>query len=353
MKKSTSKPHPWLSGLKALAARRIIRHANTRKAEIALQLATLAETMPRTEGWIFEAKYDGYRILAIKRGTVLKLISRNGLDWTHRFANVAEALLQVDSEDFILDGEIVIFDRRGKSSFAELQKALSTGVSRRFTYVVFDVLRLERYDLRPLPLLARKRLLESLSSQFPTEDLNLSPVVEKNPKTFFARIKKRGLEGVIAKRAQSPYRSGRSEDWLKIKASFEEEFLIAGYTEPEGSRAGFGALLLAYHDDKGQLIYSGRVGTGFDESDLKQIYKWLRRHPRKSSPFANKLHPLERRGVHFVKAGLVAQIRYANWTTDARLRQAVFLGLREDKLTGQVKRPAANISPHVPRNLER
>jgi len=351
-RRSTSRP--WLKGLRALAARRVLRSAHARVPKITLQLATLSESLPdETTGWIFEAKYDGYRILAIKSGGVVQLISRNGLDWTHRFANIAEALARTGAEDFVIDGEIVIFDRRGKSSFAELQRALREGGSRRFTYVIFDVLRLERYDLRALPLIARKRLLESLSAEFRSDDLSLSPVVEKNPKTFFARIKKRGLEGIIAKRAHSPYRSGRSPDWLKIKASLEEEFVIAGYTEPDGARAGFGALLLGYHDERGQLIYAGRVGTGFDDSDLRRLYAWLRRHPRQRSPFANALTPLERRGVHFVKAGLVAQIRFANWTSDARLRQAVFLGLREDKLTGQVKKPAGNISTYVPRNLER
>ena len=294
------------------------------------QLATLVDAPPEGPEWLHEIKLDGYRILCrIQRGTV-RLISRNGHDWTDRFPAVAAALAELPAKSAILDGEAVIFDASGRSSFQALQNALGRVRSaQQVQLVLFDCLYLDGYEVSAAPLLERKQLLRGLLARGPGDSvLHFSDHVTGRGADFFAAACAKQVEGVVAKRADAAYRSGRSRAWLKIKCSKRQEFVIAGFTEPSGSRVGLGALLLAAHDADGDLRYCGKVGTGFDSATLKTLRSALERIEREGSALAD---PPRMRGVHWVAPRLVAEVSFTEWTSDGRVRHPVFLGLREDK----------------------
>jgi bifunctional non-homologous end joining protein LigD len=278
--------------------------------------------------WIFERKLDGIRCMSHRDdGGPVRLVSRTDKDMTGQFAEVADALEAQPCKDFVFDGEVVAF-QDGITSFSRLQRRAREQVSV-FLYV-FDLLRHEGRDVRDLPLRERKALLRgSLEFGGP---VRYSPHRNEHGTKLFREACSRGLEGLIAKRADSPYRSAaRSRDWLKLKCHFEQELAIGGFTAPQGSRTDFGALLVGYHED-GRLRYAGKVGTGFDRATLEQLGRRLRELERDDPPFAD-VHPIPR-GTHWVEPELVAQIGFSEWTRDGRLRHPRYLGLRDDKPAG-------------------
>jgi bifunctional non-homologous end joining protein LigD len=283
--------------------------------------------------WIFERKLDGIRCLAIRDGSGVRLMSRTGRQMNREYPAIVEALEREPSEDFIGDGEIVAFEN-GVTSFSRLQRRARERVPV-FLYL-FDLPRHEGEDLRPLPLRKRKaRLRRALDFRGP---VRFTPHRNgEHGEELYREACQKGLEGVIAKRADSPYQSGaRSRDWLKLKCHAEQELVIGGYTAPKGSRVELGALLVGHHDARGTLRYAGKVGTGFDRHTLRTLGERLRELERDDSPFA-PFKPIPP-GTHWVRPELVAQIGFAEWTRDGRLRHPRFLGLREDKPAREVVR---------------
>jgi bifunctional non-homologous end joining protein LigD len=283
-------------------------------------------------GWIFERKLDGVRCIAHRDGGgPARLLSRTDRDMTGQFPELAEALGAQPLDDFVVDGEIVAF-ADGVTSFSRLQRRARERVSV-FLYV-FDILRHEGRDVRDRPLRERKALLRD-AFEFGGR-LRYSRHRNRHGKRLFSEACRQGLEGLIAKRADSPYRSeARSRDWLKLKCHLEQELVIGGFTAPQGSRTDFGALLVGYHEE-GELRYAGKVGTGFDRIALETLGRRLRELVRDDPPFAD-VHPIPR-GTHWVEPELVAQIGFSEWTRDGRLRHPRYLGLRDDKPAGEVVR---------------
>ena len=310
---------------------------------ISPMLATLVDAPFDDPAWLFEVKWDGFRAIASidAEGTVT-LTSRNGLDLVKRFKTLGSIGTAFRSLPVIVDGEICALDAQGRSSFQALQQVDMTarGKGRTpLTYVAFDLLYADGRDLRALPLEERKAKLEKLI--VPDRGVLYSKHIVGRGKEFFALAQREKLEGIIGKRRDSPYRMARSRDWFKIKAKYEEEFVIGGWNDPKGSRSEFGALLLGYHEGV-KLIFAGQVGTGFNQKLLREIGAELRKRERKTSPFAAL--PRMKPEPHFVKPELVAQIAFAEWTHEGLLRQPVFLGLRSDKAAHEVTREGAQPS---------
>ncbi len=301
--------------------------------------ATLAREPFSREGWIFERKLDGIRCIAMRDRDTVRLISRTGHELGRSYPELVEALGRQRCQKFVADGEIVAFVR-GVTSFAKLQGRMQVkdpDAARRIGIKVFlclfDLVHLAGRDTTDLPLRARKALLRrSLSFADP-----IRFVTHRNTdgERFFREACRRGLEGVIAKRADSRYRHSRSTDWLKFKCLAEQEFVIGGYTAPKGSRTDFGALLVGYNED-GSLRYAGKVGTGFGRQTLKTLGAQLRELERRQSPFIDATP--KPTGTRWVSPQLVAQIAFSEWTRDGRLRQPRYLGLREDKPPREVVR---------------
>jgi bifunctional non-homologous end joining protein LigD len=301
--------------------------------------AVLADQPFSDPDWIFERKLDGVRCLAFRRGAAVRLVSRTGHDMNRTYPELVEALEAEPCEDFVADGEVVAFDGavtsfsrlQGRMQLSDPEEASRTRIPV-FLYL-FDLLGHEGEDLRPLPLRRRKaRLRDALSFHRP---VRFMPHRNERGEEMFRDACERGLEGVIAKRAGSPYRSGRSRDWLKLKCHAEQELVIGGFTAPKGSRTEFGALLMGYYED-GQLRYAGKVGTGFGRATLADLGRRMRELERDEPPFAD-VHPVPR-GTRWVRPELVAQIAFSEWTRDGRLRHPRFLGLRDDKPARQVVR---------------
>jgi bifunctional non-homologous end joining protein LigD len=290
-----------------------------------LMKAVLTDAPFDEPGWIFERKFDGIRCLAVKHGGEVRLLSRNDLDLRERFPTIAAAVEALDADDFALDGEVVAV----RGGFAGLAH---TGGR---AYFVFDALELGGEDVRELPLAERKQRLRALGLSAP---LHASEPLKGNGLTLFKRACRNGWEGLIAKRADSPYIARRSRDWLKVKCGKEQEFVIGGFTEPRGSRTGFGALLLGHYRD-GALVYAGKVGTGFTQGFLDELAPRLQELRQESSPFDEGDPPHLR--VTWVRPELVAQVAFSEWTADGRLRHPRFLGLRDDKSPEEVVREDA------------
>jgi bifunctional non-homologous end joining protein LigD len=291
-------------------------------------LATLVKKPFHKPGWIYEEKYDGYRILAYKEGDRVTLISRNGNDRTATYASVARAIQQLRIRTLLLDGEVVAFDKQGISRFQLLQEGKASA------YAVFDCLYNSGRDLRHEPLEIRRPAAESAIGK--TQGLMISHRLADRGLEAFRFAKKKGYEGVVAKDTSSPYIEGRSSKWLKIKVHQEDEFVIGGFTKPEGSRPYFGALLLGAFDH-GELRYVGKVGTGFNERTLASLYQKFRPLVQSKPPFVD---PPRERDVTYLKPKFVAQLSFQEWTADRKLRQPVFLGLRDDKRPEEVQMPA-------------
>jgi bifunctional non-homologous end joining protein LigD len=340
-----------------LAASELAKLPYARRAaqpkEFGPQLATLTNQVPEGDGWLHELKFDGYRILAhIEGARKVRLISRNGKDWTARFRVVADAISDLPLKAGLLDGEVVALDNGGVSNFQRLQNSLKTGNDASLVYYVFDAPYLDGYDLTNVPLLQRKEVLARVvHSAHPKNDgrVRYSDHIEGHGAHVLQRACQSGMEGIIAKRAEGVYHQFRTPDWLKIKCTKQQEFVIGGYTKPEGSRIGFGALLLGYYAN-GELIYAGRVGTGFTQQSLKQLAAELKKRTLVESPFTNPPTGAERRGVTWVKPELVGEVEFTEWTSDGRLRHPSFCGLREDKPAKAVIRENPKVIGTSPRS---
>jgi bifunctional non-homologous end joining protein LigD len=310
---------------------------------LAPQLATLTDAPPPGPEWIHELKYDGYRALCRIDHGKARLFSRNAKDWTRELAAVARAAERLPVDDAWLDGEVVVMDPDGRTSFQALQNALASGRGDGLTYVVFDLPFLDGRDLRALPLRTRKQALAALLARSRTHDggLRYAEHVDGQGEAFFRHACGLDIEGIVSKRGDAPYESRRTTTWRKIRCQKRQEFVIGGFTDPEGGRVGFGALLLGVHDGDG-LRYVGRVGTGFDDKTLRALHARLRALERERPPFiAGNVRPP--RSSHFVEPRLVAEVAFTEWTGDGQLRHPTFQGLREDKPPAEVvrERPVA------------
>jgi bifunctional non-homologous end joining protein LigD len=298
-------------------------------------LATLTDKRFSDKNWLFERKLDGVRALSVHDGGSSYLLSRNQKRLDASYPELIEAL---DGPGFVADGEIVAFDGK-QTSFARLQQRIhltgtdrieATGVT--VFYYMFDLLAYDGTDLTGLPLRDRKRVLRAA---FDFHDpLRFSVHRRTDGEAFYREACERVWEGVIAKRADAPYRHGRSTDWLKFKCVRDQEFVVGGFTDPQGSRAGFGALLVGY-TEAGKLRYAGKVGTGYDNATLRSLRRRMDGMTQRSSPFAD---PVREPAAHWIRPELVVQIGFTEWTTDGRLRHPRYTGLREDKPAGEVVR---------------
>jgi bifunctional non-homologous end joining protein LigD len=310
------------------------------------QLAQEAESPPSSSGWLHELKLDGYRIQARKAGAKIQLFTRKGLDWTHRMPTIAAEVARIPAASATLDGEVVVLSPDGTTSFADLQAAFQEGTKHHLTYFAFDLLHLNGHNTRNLPLRERKALLAELIANDDPDILRLSEHLESDGPTIFHNACKMHAEGIVSKRASAKHTSGRTSDWLKCKCLHEQEFVIGGYTLPGAGHTGMrgvGALLLGYYDGA-KLIYAGRVGTGFTQKTHKLLRDKLEPLAQSSTPFEKP--PAEARtGAYWVKPALVAQVRFSTWTADVLVRQAAFLGFREDKPAAEVTREIAAPTP--------
>jgi bifunctional non-homologous end joining protein LigD len=316
------------------------------------ELATLVSAPPAGAQWLHEIKFDGYRVVCEVRRGKARLLTRHGKDWTDRFAPVAAAAAELPVDTAILDGEVTVLLADGKTSFQALQETFGDGGGGdrgrgrlegggAMVYFVFDLLYLDGYDLRPAPLAQRKEalrgLLEAAGIAAGDGPIRWSDHVAGQGEDFYRQACRFGLEGIVSKRADLAYRSGRGKDWLKVKCLQRQELVIGGFTEPEGARAGLGALLLGVHEG-GRLVYAGKVGTGFTAQALLDLRRRLERLERQSPPFANPPRGAEARGAHWVAPKLVCEVAFAEWTRDGYLRHPTFQGLREDKAAAEVRR---------------
>lgn len=288
-------------------------------------LATLVDAPFSRSNWVFEEKYDGVRMLAYKEGNRVSLISRNAIDRTNRYPAIAKELLKLNADTLLLDGEVVVLDARNVSRFQLLQQAKG-----RPQYAVFDCLYKDGKDLRRAPLNVRRSTLEQVVAN---ATVRVGTRVAEDGIEAFELAVKRGLEGVIGKDSSSPYIEGRSKAWLKVKVNQREEFVIGGFTAPEGARHHFGALLLGTYN-RDQLQYVGKVGTGFNDEILAHLHQKMKRLARSKSPFSIDV---KERSATFIAPKLVAQIGFTERTKDGKLRHPVYLGLRDDKAAREVQ----------------
>lgn len=306
-------------------------------------LATLVDEPFSDPDWLFERKLDGVRLLAFASGDGVRLLTRNRKRRDSAYPEIGDAIAAAGPPPCILDGEVVAFDG-DVTSFARLQgrmkledpdRARATGIA--IEYYAFDLLHLGGFDLAGLPLRRRKAILKRI---LPWRDpLRFTPHRNERGESFLEEACAKGWEGVIAKRASSRYAHARSRDWLKFKCVRGQEFVIGGFTDPEGERIGFGALLIGYHDDAGDLRYAGKVGTGYDEETLESLASTLMSIERKTPPF-DATGALPRKGVHWVTPKLVCEVGFTEWTGGGRLRHPRFKGLRDDKAPDEVVREA-------------
>ena len=304
------------------------------------QLATLVKQMPADDPcWVYEIKFDGYRLLTRIERRSVRCFTRNGHDWSAKLPALVAALAKAGFGSCWLDGEIVVQGAGGVPDFGALQNAFDNASTANIVYYVFDLLFYAGHDLRPLPLVERRKILRKLVNRAGLEHVRFSEAFSESAQGLLDAARKLGLEGVIGKRMDAAYRAGRSPAWIKLKTQLRQEFVIGGYTSPKSSRAGLGALLLGFYDAAGALQYAGNVGTGFDDATLKRLATRLAGLTTSHPTFANL--PASVKG-HWVKPRLVAEVAFAQWTHSGRLRHAVFQGLRSDKAAHQVHRETAN-----------
>ncbi len=314
------------------------RTGKSAPAFVAPQLATLVDAVPDGDDWLHEIKYDGYRLIAIKSDGQVRLITRNGNDWTTRFADVAEGLARVPAATAVLDGEVVAFEGSGRTSFQMLQASLEAGAGHPLSYVVFDLLHLDGEDLRAQPLSERRTMLDALIRRARGKGKpQMSAELPGSSDVLLTAACRLGLEGLISKRRDAPYVSGRSRNWLKIKCGMRQEFVVVGYTPPMGRRVAIGALLLGVLEPRGRIRYAGRVGTGMPDALLRSLGQRLGALERDGAP----LSPVPRglpAGVQWVEPTVVVEVAFTEWTTESRLRHPSLIAVRDDKPARQVKR---------------
>ena len=323
---------------------------------IAPELPTLVEEIPHGREWIYELKLDGYRMIGRVHDGKATLFTRRGHDWTHRFPTIAAALEEVKGGDAIVDGEVVVLKHDGTSDFQALQNAMRQGNHEEIVFFVFDLLYHRGCDLRPLPLIERKKMLKSWLGKSKRSGLiryndHLSGAGDQ----IFTQACHNGLEGIVAKRIDSQYQERRSTDWVKVKCLKRQEFVVGGWTDPSGARDALGALLVGYYRGPSELVYCGRVGTGFTEQSLRDLRRSLQPLTQKTCPFSNPPAGVAARGViHWVKPKVVVEVAFAAWTDDGLLRHASFQGIREDKAPAEITRESpVDIRPSEPERSEK
>jgi bifunctional non-homologous end joining protein LigD len=313
--------------------------ATARQRFLPLQLATLVDTAPSDDGWVFEIKYDGYRVEALVDRGQARLLTRRGNDWTARFGGPAARLATLPVHSAILDGEVVALDPAGRSVFELLQQRLDGSSEHDLIFFAFDLLALDGTDLRARPQHERRRKLEQLLRKARATSrgaVRLGQRLEGSGPALLKGACAIGLEGIIAKREDAPYAGKRGRAWLKVKCGLRQEFVVIGFTAPKGSRIGIGSLMLAVRQ-RGALRYAGRVGSGFSGNTLVALLARLRKLERSSAPIEPRPAGLPA-GVRWVKPTLVVEVSFTEWTTDGRLRHPVFQGIREDKPASEVRR---------------
>lgn len=301
------------------------------------QLATLEKEPPKGDQWLHELKFDGYRMVCHFSRGKSTFWSRNGKDWTDKFPNLASAVKELPVNNVILDGEVVVVDRKGRSSFQQLQQAWGKGASA-FIYQLFDLIYLDGYSLVKTPLIERKKALAQLLEAVGSKGaLRYSDHIDGNGRSFFEQACKHDIEGIVSKLADSPYESTRTKTWLKVKCNRRQEFVIAGYTDSKKGFPGFGSLVLGVYD-KGKLIYAGRVGTGFSIKQRVELQKKLEQIAQSTMPFATAPKDPGVRKAHWAKPKLVGEVEFTEWTNEGIIRHPSFQGLREDKKASDVVR---------------
>ncbi|HEX7683010.1 MAG TPA: DNA ligase D [Trinickia sp.] len=307
------------------------------------QLATLVADAPSGGDWSYEIKFDGYRTLVrIDRSEAkpVRIFTRSGLDWTAKFERQAQALAKLQVDTAWIDGEAVVLDERGVPSFQALQNAFDANRAQDITLFAFDLPYLNGYDLRDVPLVQRRALLRALLEGFGDDTVRFSEDFALDANDLLHSACEMSLEGIVGKQRDSRYTSRRSGAWIKLRCRRRQEFVVGGYSEPAGSRSGFGALLLGVHDKRGKLHYAGRVGTGFDAATLRSIKRELDALEAPRSPFAEPPSERSRTKVHWVRPELVAECNFSEWTSERIVRQASFISLRRDKPAGEIVQEA-------------
>lgn len=307
------------------------------------QLCAIAEEPPTGEQWLSEIKFDGYRLLIWLRNGKATIMTRNGHDWTARLPAIAAAVGKINVDSALLDGELVALRDDGVPVFHDLQAALSEGKSESLFLYVFDLLHLNGWDLRPCRLVDRKRRLSALCDW--TGLLRYSDHVQGDAASTRRHACAMKLEGIVSKRADAPYRAGRGPDWLKIRCSNREEFIVLGWTPPAGSRTGIGSLHVGYHDPDGRLTYAGGIGTGFSDRELAKLRRRLDAMAAPRPPNLAEPGEAPNPRIRWVRPELVIEARYIGWSGGGSLRHAVYLGVREDKAAAEVTREVPNAKP--------
>ncbi len=323
-------------------------------ATLAPQLASLASAAPTSGAWSWEIKLDGYRLMARIEDGQVRLITRGGHDWSAKMPALVKALQSLKLKSAWLDGEIVVLGKNGTPDFNALQNAFDRSRTDSIDYFLFDLPYFEGHDLRATPLLQRRQLLKQLLDEHPHEHLRFTADFDADAASILESARRMGLEGVIAKRKDAPYESRRTETWLKLKNKLRQEFVVAGYTDRSSGEAEIGSLLLAVHDDGGQLVYVGNVGTGWNAKTAAELKTRLKkievaavavRQPSRCTSTAGRVR--DPAAQHFVKPTLVAEVEFSDWTPDSQVRHAKYLGLRIDKDAKTVKRESA-VMPQGP-----
>jgi bifunctional non-homologous end joining protein LigD len=330
-----------LKKMSGIDSKRLKKLPGARKATlpdfISPQLATLVPEAPSGDGWVHELKFDGYRMVChLQRGKT-RFWSRNQKDWTAKFPNLSKALRDLPVTAAILDGEVVVVDKAGRSSFQKLQQSMKGGAAT-FVFQIFDLIYLDGYNLTRVPLKERKALLEELLAGVDAKGpLRYSDHVVGDGDRFFKQACAYGIEGIVSKLADSVYESTRTRSWLKVKCTKRQEFVITGYTPSKKDFPGFGSLILGVYE-KGKLVYSGRVGTGFSIKQRLELQKKLDRIAQPAMPFATKPKDPGLRDAHWAKPQLVGEVEFTEWTEEGSIRHPSFQGLREDKKAKDVVR---------------